>query len=77
MPRGARQVTSRSRQQRLIRHPELRPRDLSAQDLELVAQHRQLDIVHAKATTATNKRTQQSPNGEVDEGAPLTVPDAP
>jgi hypothetical protein len=37
--RGAGQVAGRGCKQRPISHGELRPRDLPAQDLKLVAQH--------------------------------------
>jgi len=40
-----------------INRPEFGPHDLPAQDLELVAQHQQLDVFHMQAATATNKRT--------------------
>jgi len=49
-----------------IRHPEFRPHDLTAQDLELVAQHQQLDVFHMQAPTATNKRSEQRPHGKVE-----------
>jgi len=55
------------RQQRPIRRVELRPRDLPAKDLELVAQHQQLDVFHVQAAAATNERAKQSPHGEVEE----------
>ena len=42
-------------QQGPIRCAELRPRDLPAQDLELVAQHQQLDVFHVQAAATTNK----------------------
>ena len=54
-------------QQGPVRRAELRPRDLPAQDLELVAQHQQLDVLHVEAAAATNKRAEQSPHGEVEE----------
>jgi hypothetical protein len=40
---------------------ELRPRDLPAQDLELVPKHQKLDVFHVKAATTSNKRAEQSP----------------
>ena len=49
-----------------IRCAELRPRDLPAQDLELVAQHQQLDVFQMQATTAANKRAEQRPHDEVE-----------
>ena len=47
--------------QRLINHTKLWAGDLAAQDLELVAQHQRLDVLHVQAAAATNKRTQQRP----------------
>jgi len=41
------------RKQGSINHPKFRPHDLAAQDLELVAQHQQLDVFHMQAATAT------------------------
>jgi hypothetical protein len=55
------------RQQGPIDYPEFRPHDLPAQDLELVAQHQQLDVFHMQAATATNERTEQSAHSEVEE----------
>jgi hypothetical protein len=66
-PRRARQVTGRSRQQRPVSRAELRPCNLSAQDLELVPQYQQLDLFHVEAAAAPNKRTEETPNGEVEE----------
>ncbi len=61
-------MARRCRQQRPINHPELRPHDLPAQDLELVAQHQQLDVFHMQTPTATHKRAEQSPHHEIEEG---------
>jgi hypothetical protein len=47
-------MTGRSRQQRPIDHPKLWPRNLPAQDLELVTQDHQLEIFHVETTAATN-----------------------
>src|SRR5262249_47031771 len=66
--RRARQVAGRSRQQRPVNDAELRPRDLSTQDLELVAQDQHLDVFHVQAAPATNKRAQHGPNGEINKG---------
>jgi len=60
-------VTRCGRKQGSINHPEFRPHDLPAQDLELVAQHQQLDVFHIQAPTATNKRAEQSAHGEIEE----------
>ena len=43
------------------------PPDLPAQDLELVPKHQQLNVLHVQAAATSNKRTEQSPNGEVEE----------
>jgi hypothetical protein len=51
-----------------IRIPELRPGDLAAENLELVSQHEQLDVLDMQAAAATNKRTKQGPEGEVEKG---------
>jgi hypothetical protein len=59
-------VASCGRQQGAINRPEFRPHDLPAQDLELVAQHQQLDVFHMQASTATNKRAEQRPHSEVE-----------
>jgi hypothetical protein len=61
-------VTGCGCQQGPISGPKLRARDLAAQDLELMAQHQQLDVFYMKATAATNKRAEQSPNSEIKEG---------
>jgi len=50
-----------------INHPEFRPHDLPAQDLELVAQHQQLNVFHMQAATTTKECTEQSAHGEVEE----------
>jgi hypothetical protein len=56
-------MAGRSGQHGPIRGGELRLRDLPAQDLELVAQHQQLDVFHVQAAAATNKRAEQTPDG--------------
>ncbi len=58
----------RSGQQRSISHPELRPANLTAENLKLVPQHQQLNVLHVQATTTPNKRRQQRPKREVEEG---------
>ena len=55
-------------QQRPVSHPELRPRNLPAQDRELVPQHQQLKAFHVQAAAAPHERAEKSPNGEVEEG---------
>jgi hypothetical protein len=62
------QVTSDGRQQRSISCAKLRPRDLAAENLELVTQHQQLEVFHMQAAAATNQRTEQGPKSEIEEG---------
>jgi hypothetical protein len=45
---------------------ELRPRDLPAQDLELVPQHQQLDVLQVQAGAAANKCSKESPRSELE-----------
>lgn len=66
--RGTRQVTGSCCEQGSISRPELRPRDLAAEKLELVAQHEQLDVLYMQAAAATDKRTKQGPESEVEKG---------
>jgi hypothetical protein len=61
-------MTGRSGEQRPVSPCELRSRYLSAQDLELMPQHQQIDAFHVKAAATTNERAKQSPHGEVEEG---------
>ncbi len=61
-------MTGRRCQQRPIGRRECRPRDLPAENLELVVEHQQLDVFHVQTTTAPNKRTEQSPHGVIEEG---------
>jgi hypothetical protein len=61
-------VARRGGQQGAIRHGELRPRDLPAQNLEFVPQHQQFDVFHVQAAAATNKRPEQRPHDEIEEG---------
>jgi len=56
------------RQQRPITIRSFGPHDLPAQDLELVAQHQQLNVFHMQTPTATHKRAEQSPHHEIKEG---------
>jgi hypothetical protein len=61
-------MNGRGREQRPVGHPKLRPPDLPAQDRKLVPQHQQLNVFHVQAAAATNKRAQQGPKREVEEG---------
>jgi hypothetical protein len=60
-------MTSDGRQQRSISCAKLRPRDLAAENLELVTQHQQLEVFHMQAAAATNQRTEQGPKSEIEE----------
>jgi hypothetical protein len=66
----------RGSEQRPITWRELWPRDLPAQDLELVPKHQQLDVFHVQSAATSNKRAEQSPNGDVEEreGMPPILP---
>ena len=55
-------------QQSPIDDSKLWPRDLPAQNLELVTQHQQLDVFHMQPAAATNQRIEQSPKSEIEEG---------
>jgi hypothetical protein len=61
-------VAARRREQRAISGAKLRPRDLAAQNLELVAQDKQLDVLHVQATATPNERPKQGPEPEVEQG---------
>jgi len=56
------------REQSPISRPKLRPRDLAAQNLELMAQYQQLDVLHVQTTAAPYKGAEQRPHTEVEEG---------
>jgi hypothetical protein len=66
--RGPWQVAGRSGEQCPISRPELRPPDLTAENLEFMPEHHQLDVPHIRATATANKQTEQSPHSEVEEG---------
>ena len=55
------------REQRTISRLERRPANLTVQDIELVAEDHQLDVLDICATTAANKRAEQSPKSEVEQ----------
>ena len=57
----------RGSDQRPISWRELWPRDLPAQDLELVRKRQQLDVFHVQSAAASDKRPEQSPNSEIEE----------
>ena len=66
--RGAWQMAGRRREQGPISGAKLRPRDLAAQHLELVAQDQQLEVLDVQATTTPNECAQQGPERDVEEG---------
>jgi hypothetical protein len=47
-------------------HAKLRPRDLAAQDVELVTQDEQLDVLDIQTTTTPDERSQQGPERELE-----------
>lgn len=59
-------MTSCRCEQGPISRPKVRPRDLPAQNLELMPQHKQLDVFHVQTTATTNKRPEKGPHGEVE-----------
>ena len=65
--RGAWQVAGRRREQGPISGAKLRPRDLTPENLKLVAQDQQLDVLRVK-TTKQKQHAEQGPEREVEEG---------
>ena len=59
--RGAWQVAGRRREQGTISGAKLRPRDLAAQNLELVAQDQQLDVLDVQATATAERARPAEP----------------
>ena len=59
-------MARRRREQGTVRGAKLRPRDLAAEDLELVAQDEQLDVLDVQATTTANDYAQKGPEREVE-----------
>jgi len=53
--------------QRAVARVQLRALDLTAQDLELMAQHEQLDVLDVNAPAAADQQPQQRHEREVDE----------
>ena len=66
--RRAWQLARCRREQGTISGTKPRPRDLAAQDLELVAQDQQLDVLDVQATTTPNECAQKGPEREVEKG---------
>jgi len=66
--RGGWQVAGRRREQGTIGGARLWPRDLAAQNLELVAQDQQLDVLYVQATATSNDCPKQCPDRDVEEG---------
>jgi hypothetical protein len=64
--RAAWQVAGRPSEQGMIGGAKLRPRDLAAQDLELVAQDQQLDVLDVQTAATPNERSKQRPEREVE-----------
>ena len=54
-------------QQRAVARSQLRALDLTAQDLELMAQHEQLDVLDVYASAAAKQQLQQRHEDQVDE----------
>jgi catechol 2,3-dioxygenase-like lactoylglutathione lyase family enzyme len=65
--RAARQVADRCREQDTINRAKPWPRDLAAQDLELVAQDEQLDVLDVPTAATADERAQQRPEREIQE----------
>jgi hypothetical protein len=61
-------VAGRRREQGTISGAKLRPRDLAAQNIKLVAQDQQLDVLDLQATTTPNQCAEQSPERQVQQG---------
>jgi hypothetical protein len=61
-------MSGRRRQQRPIRDPELGPGDLTAQNIEFLPQHQQLDVLHVQPAATPGKRPKQSPKHQIEEG---------
>jgi hypothetical protein len=51
-----------------ISRPKVRPRDLPAQNLELVPQYKQLDVLQVQPAATPNERAKESPEREVEKG---------
>ena len=64
--RAAWQVAGRPSEQGTIGGAKLRPRDLAAQDLELVTQDQQLDVLDVQTAATPNERSKQRPEREVE-----------
>lgn len=54
-----------SGKQSAIGVPELRPPDLTAENLKLMAEHQQLDILDVRAAATTDEQPEQSSDSEV------------
>jgi hypothetical protein len=60
-------VADRCREQGTIDRAKPWPRDLAAQDLELVAQDEQLDVLDVQTAATADERAQQRPEREIQE----------
>jgi len=63
-----RQQAARRREQRAVTWSESRPLNLTAEDIELMAQHDQLDVLHVRGAATPSQQLQEGDKGEVDEG---------
>ncbi len=76
-------MTRGSRKQGTVSGTKRRSTDLTVENLELVAEHHQLDVFHIRATATANEQAEQSPNREVEKGVdhaadpPSTRPEKP
>jgi hypothetical protein len=61
-------VASDSREQSAISGPKFRPANVAAQNLELVAEDRQLDVLDIRPTAAADEQAEQSSKSKVEEG---------
>jgi hypothetical protein len=59
-------MARRRREQGTVRGAKLGPRDLTTEDLELVAQDEQLDVLDVQATATANECPQHSPERHVE-----------
>jgi len=61
-------VTGSRSEERPIGRAELRQRDLAAEKLQLVAEHKQLDVLQMQAAATTDQCAKQRPKSEVEKG---------
>ena len=68
MAAGGRQQAACSGEQGAVARSQLRALDLTTQDLELMTQHKQLDVLGISAPAAADQQLQERHKREVDEG---------